>query len=60
MLPVIDEAGMNNDAYKFSLVNEEEEDLEYTIYLKEDEVENQIPSEMINYDYTRDIDDIKE
>ncbi len=58
-LPVIDEVGMNNDAYKFSLVNEEEENLEYTIYLKEDEVENQTPSEMIKYYYTRDIDDIK-
>ena len=58
-LPTLDEIGMKNDAYNFTLTNEEEEDLEYTIYLKEDEVENQTPSEMIKYYYTRDIDDIK-
>ncbi len=58
-LPVLDETGMKNDAYNFSLVNEEEEDLEYTIYLKEEQIENKTPAEVIRYYYTRDVDNIK-
>jgi len=58
-VPILDEEGVRLESYQFSLANEENRDLEYTIYLKEDEVENQTPSEMIKYYYTRDIDDIK-
>jgi len=58
-LPVSDEDGMKNSDYHFSLVNEENQDLAYTIYLKEKELANKTPSSTIRYHYTRDIDDVK-
>ncbi len=59
MFPTLDKDGMKNTAYQFSLVNESPVDLEYTIYLKEEQIENKTPSNFIRYHYTRDRDDIK-
>jgi len=59
VLPVSDEEGMENTPYHFSLVNEEKQDLAYTIYLKEEAFANKTPSGAIKYHYTRDIDEIK-
>jgi len=58
-IPVTDDEGMENTPYNFSLVNEEDEDLEYTIYLKEDEYANKTPSSAIRYYYTRDVENIE-
>ncbi len=58
MLPVLDEDGIENAPYRFSLVNESSSDLAYTIYLKEGEAEKKTPSNFIRYNYTRDVDNI--
>jgi len=58
-VPILDEEGMRLDSYQFSLVNEDNRDLEYTIYLKEEKIENKTPAEVIRYYYTRDVDNIK-
>ena len=58
VIPVSDEIGIQNESYNFSLVNEGKTDLEYTIYLQEEEFENKTPTSAIRYHYERDIDHI--
>jgi len=58
-LPVRDEDGMENEKFNFSLVNNEDEELEYTIYLVEEPQEKKTPSSAIRYYYSRDIGNIE-
>ncbi len=58
-IPLVDADGMKNTPYKFSLKNGENQDLDYTIFLREDAYENKTPSSTIRYHYTRDIGNIE-
>ncbi len=58
-IPLVDADGMKNTPYKFSLKNAENQDLDYTIFLREDAYENKTPSSAIRYHYTRDIGNIE-
>ncbi len=58
-VPTTDEEGMRNAPYNFSLLNGGTDDLEYTIYLVEEELANKTPSSAIRYYYSRDIGNIE-
>ncbi len=58
-VPTTDEEGMRNTPYNFSLLNGGTDDLEYTIYLVEEEFANKTPSSAIRYYYSRDIGNVE-
>jgi len=59
-IPISDAEGKDLDGYKFSLINNENKPLSYTIYIVEDTVTNKTPSNDIKMYYTRDYGNVSE